>query len=117
MRTNVDLTQENIFREKRFKNYFKTTKFLEMQKHERCDECERPICKPWNSSGYCSKCESFFARWGWNRIPCWKQLNYSTYDEHQAKKKIKVKCRVQLGDPNPYVQKQWAYNQLLGVRT
>lgn len=116
MKRNVDLTQDIIFHERRsIIRSFVTTKRLEISKGERCEECATPICKPWDYRDFCSKCKNFFARMGWNKIPCWKQLDYSTYEERREKQ-IKLTCRMQLGDPNPYIDKQSTYFQLRGDR-
>ena len=111
MRTNVDLTANSEFRENntKLRNNLKSTKVLQMWRKERCDECGRIIEKPWRNNGFCSKCEKFFARLGWNKIPSWKQLNYPMPDRRN---KHKAKCCTQLGVKWRYPQKQFCYNQL-----
>ena len=112
MKPNVDLTLNHDFRKNtdKLRSGLIPTRKLQMWRHEICDECERPIQKPWQY--YCSACEAFFARIGMRKIPCCYQLDYPKPD----RKGTKYKCRHQLGDLNWRRAKQWCHNQLTGVQ-
>lgn len=112
MKQNVDLTLNHDFQKdtQKLKSGLIPNRKLQMWRHERCDECGRPIQMPWKD--YCNSCEAFFARIVMRKIPCWYQLDYPKPD----RKGTKYKCRQQLGDPNCYQFKQWCHNQLIGVR-